>query len=226
MQGRYDKKDRADYTVSPDTLSDVIRSMPAESVLLDVGCAGWSVPELSRTLGRCDLRHIGADVYGEPAGKPASVDFISIASDGDEFGSNLADLVISSHCLEHSRRPVEQFRSLIRSCKPGGLIYVESPSELSALGRSDDDPRSHAFASFWDDPTHVRPYTPGALYRLGLSFRMPALRCGRLDRGGIPCAAALFRAVEEESYRYVSLRGVPPGTEAALNAIWPAPRGS
>ena len=212
-----------DYGVTENTIVHVIRSVRTRGVVLDVGCAGWRIPTIAHEVGRTDLKHIGADLNNEPANKPSGVEFIAIARDGEPFGSGLADLVISSHCLEHSRCPVEQFRSLIVSCRPGGLVYVETPSELSAAIRSEDDPRSQAFGSFWDDPTHVRPYTPGALYRLGLSFRVHALQCGRLERGGIPCAAAVFRKDGDYEYRYVSLRDVPPGSDAAMAAIWSEP---
>lgn len=211
----------ADYGVTPDTLANVLRSLQDGAAVLDVGCAGWRIPQLAAELGRADLRHVGADLHGEPAGRPPGVAFIAIEQDGEAFATGIADLVISSHCLEHSRRPIEQFRSLALACKTAGLVYVEAPSELSAAVCSDDDPRSQTFGSFWDDPTHVRPYTPGALYRLGLSFRMPALRCGRLERGGIACAAALFTKTGDYDFRYVSLRDVPPGAEAAMAAIWP-----
>jgi hypothetical protein len=58
---------------------------------------------------------------------------------------------------------------MLRVCKPGSRVFVEAPSDRSALfswgGRQD---RALIF-SFYDDPTHVgRPWTPQALYRLAL----------------------------------------------------------
>ena len=170
--------------------------------------------------GRTDIIHMGADLFGEPPGRPAGAGFIPIKKDGDVFGENIADLVISSHCLEHSSRPVEYFGALVRACRTGGTVYAECPSELSAFVTSSDDPRDHCFNSFWDDPTHVRPWPPGALYRLAIGHAAIPVMCGRLVRWGIPCSAIVCRVERIADYRYVSFLGVEPGTEAAMKAIW------
>lgn len=206
-------------------LVDLVKGMAVNSTVVDVGFLGWAMPRLAVEIGRGDILHVGVDVYGEPSGRPSrrpsGTEFIAIGRDGDRFGCRFADLVVSSHCLEHSVRPIDSFEALVHAAKVGGLIYVEAPSEISAMALASDDAQDHAFSSFWDDPTHVRPWTPGALYRLALGYGAVPIRCGRLVRGGIPCAGMVCRVRENQDFRYVTLKDVEPGVRAAFAAIWP-----
>jgi len=54
--------------------------------------------------------------------------------------------------IEHLKDPVEAVSALARFVKPGGRIILSAPTPEN---------------SFWDDPTHVRPYTPKSLLSLG-----------------------------------------------------------
>ena len=209
------------FGVGEETLASLVGSLDEGATVVDVGCAGWLLPLMAAGLSRADIRHIGADLFGEPPGRPADARFIPIDEDGASFVHGVGDLVVSSHCLEHSARPIHAFGALLQACRPGGLVYVECPSELSALKIASDDPRDHAFESFWDDPTHVRPYSPGAFYRLAIGYGAAPLACGRLSRGGIPCSAIVCRRGGDVPYRYVSLKDVPEGVEAAMAAVWP-----
>jgi hypothetical protein len=79
----------------------------------------------------------------------------------------------------------------------------------------------HAFTSFWDDPTHVRPWPLAALYRLGLSWGAQPENLAHADRGGIHCSTGLIRRIDPATprYRYVSLAAVPRGVQAALDHV-------
>ena len=156
------------FGVNDGTLTELIRNLPAAAAVIDVGCVFWRLPPLAAEIGRFDLAHVGVDIYAEPPGRPDNATFIAIKQKGDSFCHRSGDLVVSSHCLEHSSQPIVAFGGLVRACKPGGVIYVECPSEFSTFATSSDDPRDHGFESFWDDPTHVRPWSPGALYRLAI----------------------------------------------------------
>jgi hypothetical protein len=196
---------------SPDTdlLESSLSGLSPGATVLDYGCYGWSAAKLSLNLGRNDL---------EPPGRPPSARYLRLSHSGAALPPESADLVIASHVLEHCVDAVGVFGSLIAAVRTGGFVYVEAPSELTALQPSDPDVEGHAFTSFWDDPTHVRPWSPAALYRLGLSFGARPEHCGHAMRGGIHCSLALIRRVDPGAprYRYVSLAGVPRGVEAAL----------
>jgi hypothetical protein len=202
----------------PDLLESSLSALPPGATVLDYGCYGWSAAQLGLHLGRDDLDHLGVDLYEEPPGRPPSARYLRLSHSGAALPRETADLVIASHVLEHCADAVGVFGSLIAAVRTGGAVYVEAPSELTALQPSDPDVEGHAFTSFWDDPTHVRPWSPAALYRLGLSFGARPERCGHAMRGGIHCSLALIRRIDPEAprYRYVSLAGVPRGVEAAL----------
>jgi 2-polyprenyl-3-methyl-5-hydroxy-6-metoxy-1,4-benzoquinol methylase len=61
------------------------------------------------------------------------------------------DLIFAQSVLEHVKNPVEVFATLYESLNVGGNMVISVPTPA---------------ASFWDDPTHVRPFTPKALRNL------------------------------------------------------------
>jgi SAM-dependent methyltransferase len=198
----------------------VMGKLHPSSLVADCGCFGWTLAEPCRSR---QLRMLGID-REEPAGRPNGAEFAVMEGPRLEVGDDRVDLVVASHVLEHLDEPMAFFREAVRIAVPGGLLWVESPSELSALGRGSDDPHDHSFASFWDDPTHKRPWTPGALYRLALSFRCVPLHVSRGVAGSIPVARMLARKPAEihgaPPQAFVSLKDVPPGLEGAWASVW------
>jgi 2-polyprenyl-3-methyl-5-hydroxy-6-metoxy-1,4-benzoquinol methylase len=90
--------------------------------------------------------------------------------------TNSVDIAISLAVIEHLRDPENFLSEVFRCLKPGGLVYLSSPNfELD-------------WKNFYNDPTHVRPYTPTALEELlRLSqFTSPAtfpgLRCKKISQ--------------------------------------------
>lgn len=61
------------------------------------------------------------------------------------------DVIVVQSVLEHVLNPIEVFSKLYSSLEIGGKMVVSVPTPA---------------ASFWDDPTHVRPFTPKALKSL------------------------------------------------------------
>jgi len=169
---------------------------------------------------------IGVD-QAEPPGRPHGAVFAASRGGVIELPDGAADVVIASHVLEHVVAPVEFMWELMRITRLGGLIWIEAPSELAARPISSDDAEDHSFVSFWDDPTHIRPWTPGALYRLALSCCCMPLAISRCDAGGIPSTRMMARKplISEgaKQPRYVSLRGVRPGIANAWAHVWGNP---
>ncbi len=198
----------------------VIASLPKGSRITDVGCWGWKLADACAKGGHTLT---GLD-RAEPPGRPEGARFSTMRDEQLTIADDCADLVVASHVLEHLKDPITFFGELARIAAPEGLIWIETPSELSALGRGDDDPEKHSFTSFWDDPTHVRPYSPGALYRLALSWKCMPLGCGRGQNGDIPVARLLARKGHGQKgrtpYSFVTLEKLPAGVDAAWKAIW------
>lgn len=190
------------------------------SIVVDCGCYGWRLTEHCKSV---QARLIGVD-RSEPPGRPNGVEFSSMEGAEIDLPNDGADVVIASHILEHLQEPLAFMQELSRITRPGGVIWIESPSELSALREASSDPEDHSFSSFWDDPTHVRPWSPGALYRLAISCRCVPLAISRSDADGIPSTRMVCRKPIgdhlDQAPRYVGLRAVNPGIANAWNHIW------
>jgi SAM-dependent methyltransferase len=191
--------------------------------LVDWGCLGW---KLSAACKKHGIQLAGADLV-EPANRPQGVEFFPILNGSADIPDGYADIVSCNHVIEHMSNPSELMHELMRIVKPGGALWIEAPSELAANGASSSDATDHSFMSFWDDPTHIRPWTPGALYRLAISHRCFPLEIDRAETGGIPVvrmhAIKPFDAPKDPQWRYVTLQGVPPGVHNAWVAIWGSP---
>lgn len=190
------------------------------STVVDCGCYGW---RLAQTCAQHGHRLIGID-KNHPSSLPAGVEFAAITERGIEMEADSVDVVVASHVIEHVNDPITFFRDLIRILRPGGVLWIEAPSELSAMPPSSDTPHDHSFQNFWDDPTHVRPWTPSSFYRLSISCHAIPVAISRADAGGIPSVRmACIKPLDAAGalpYAYLSLRDVAPGITNAWAHAW------
>lgn len=142
-------------------LADFLKALPAGSRVLDVGCLGWKL-----WAQRPDLQHSGCDIE-QTTTTPEGVEYrlCDIDSGPLPWPDDHFDLVVAAHVIEHVDHPLHLGSEMVRVCRPGGHVYVEAPSERAAFGLPLVT-APHAFLSHWDDPTHRRPWTPRAFYRL------------------------------------------------------------
>jgi len=68
--------------------------------------------------------------------------------------SNSIDFAVSLAVIEHLRNPEIFINEIFRCLKPGGVIYLSTPNF------------QYDWKNFYNDPTHVRPYTPVSLQQL------------------------------------------------------------
>jgi len=158
----------------------ILEKAPISGRVLDVGCFGFAVKRDGDSLGRTDLQHAGIDY--SPVEPPQNFEYriCDLNKDQFPFPDDTFDVVVASHVIEHMQDPVAFFRELARVTKCGGKIFIEAPSEQSALRRgmwfAFDEMRS---LSFWDDPTHLgRPWPPQALYRLASCYSCEVEKVG------------------------------------------------
>jgi SAM-dependent methyltransferase len=186
-----------------------------------VGCHGWLLGEASFAGG---IDYVGVDRV-EPPGRPAHARFARGSGASLELPDDSCDLVVAGHVLEHVATPVEFAAELLRVAKPGGKVWIEAPSELACLTLGSSDVEDQHFFSFWDDPTHVRPWTPGALYRLALSSQAVPIAIQRGQTGDVPVSRMLAQKPAhlrgKPATRFVTLKDVPRGLRAAYEAVWP-----
>ncbi|TAK50677.1 MAG: class I SAM-dependent methyltransferase [Bacteroidetes bacterium] len=161
-------------------LEKIYRGLKPDGTVLDVGCFGFVQAKLAESLGCTTLKHSGVDYCQiDPPMPPgfvfrkADLNREPIPFDDDSF-----DVVVASHIIEHLTHPIDFFGECARVCKPGGLMYIEAPSERSLWLPSMPFQRDMFFSlSFYDDPTHsTRPWTPQAFHRLSKYYSCEPLK--------------------------------------------------
>lgn len=139
-------------------------------------------------------------------------------------------LVYGIHVIEHLRDPREAFLRIARAMKPGAKAFFLTPNARSA-GRT-------AFRDAWwnyEDPTHVRFFSPESIRRLlsDTGFERIDVRRPWLDSVTLEATSLLRRRngtsaphgiLASRAAKLTALALVPPGLLARL--IWPALRPS
>jgi SAM-dependent methyltransferase len=202
------------------TAAEFLTQASKGQIVADIGCYGWRLADIC---ARCGHTLIGID-QTEPSNRP-TVSRFAVAKDGRfDLPDDTATITVASHVLEHVIDAVGFFREMMRITKPGGTLWIEAPSELSAASVGSDDPTDHRFLSFWDDPTHIRPWTPGALYRLALSCYCYPKQIERVTVGDISVVRMLGVKPADcqgsPPTAYVSLLNVMPGLQNAWRHVW------
>lgn len=131
--------------------------LSVNQTLLDLGCADRF---LAPACIERRLRYKGLDY--------SDVDF---EIDQLPIDDESVDIAVSLAVIEHLRTPDIFIREIYRCLRPGGIVYLSSPNfQLD-------------WKNFYNDPTHVKPYTPAGLEALlnlfGFHFvsTFPGLRC-------------------------------------------------
>jgi SAM-dependent methyltransferase len=202
------------------TATDLVRALPRGAGVVDFGCYGWLLDEASRAAG---VQYLGVDRV-EPPGRPPQARFVRASGGAIDLPDDHCDLAVAGHVLEHVAEPIQLMAELLRVVKPGGQLWIESPSELGCQSVASDDVEDHRFLSFWDDPTHIRPWTPGAFYRLALTCQAVPLAIQRGQTGDVPVSTMLAMKPSDvrgkPETRFVTLRNVGYGLDAAYEAVW------
>ncbi len=133
-----------------------VKLLPGGARLLDVGCGTGGFLEL------LEQENTGIETFGLDLGSPPDFlsrgTFLRGSATVLPFADNSFDLVTCAHVIEHLVDGRPCVNELLRVCRPGGVVYIETPSPRSAY--------VPFFNTFWDDPTHVRPYSRTGLERL------------------------------------------------------------
>src|SRR4051794_36257536 len=199
---------------------DLVRALRQGATVVDVGCHGWLLDEAALASG---VHYLGVDRV-EPPERPAHARFVRASNGAIDLPDDHCELAVASHVLEHIPDPIDFMAELIRIVKPGGQLWMESPSELGCHNVASDDVEDQRFLSFWDDPTHIRPWTPGALYRLAISCQAIPIAIQRGQTGDVPVSTMLAMKPThvrgKPGIRYVTLRNAAYGLAAAYETVW------
>jgi SAM-dependent methyltransferase len=134
----------------------ILRSFPACGRVLDVGAGrGGFVQEACRQ----GLDALGLEMQPEAAFVWGPIGVHGVIADGlrAPFGAAAFDVVRMKEILEHVHEPLALVREGNRLLRPGAVLIAHVPTPYSQF---------YPVANFWDDYTHVRPFSRTALTRL------------------------------------------------------------
>jgi 2-polyprenyl-3-methyl-5-hydroxy-6-metoxy-1,4-benzoquinol methylase len=137
------------------TIAACVRANYAgKGILLDVGCGSGALRPFVQ--GMVD-RYVGADLVRYES-FPAECEFYPANFDSEPVpaADSFADVVVAAEIIEHLENPRALMRELIRLVKPGGLIIVTTPNQLSLLSLMALAAK-HQFVAFQDVhyPAHL-----------------------------------------------------------------------
>ena len=96
---------------------------------------------------------------------------LNLEKDAFKIKDDTLDVILNYSVIEHLSDPSNFLQESYRCLKPGGVIVMETPNWKKS------------YRNFFDDYTHVKPYSPQSLSRLLLDFGFsriqdyPNLRC-------------------------------------------------
>lgn len=140
------------------TLMELVQSpSPSSGLFLDLGCGDRY---LETAVSERGMRYQGLDV-----------DTVDFERDPLPLATCSVDFAVSLAVIEHLRDPSFFMSEIFRCLRPGGVVYLSTPNF------------QYDFRNFYNDPTHVKPYTPVALemmlslYGFQRVHTFPGLRC-------------------------------------------------
>jgi 2-polyprenyl-3-methyl-5-hydroxy-6-metoxy-1,4-benzoquinol methylase len=173
-------------------LAMVIRILEAEGAgghLVDVGCGRgdlfWHLPSSITTYTGVDLvRYQGFPEVHRAALQIADLNQrLPVADDA-------ADVAVSIETIEHLENPRALFRELFRILKPGGLLVVTTPNQLSILSKLCLIVKDrHAAFQAVHYPAHITALLPSDLENIGREQKLEGVRTVYSDAGRIPGTA-------------------------------------
>ena len=169
-------------------VDDVLARHGASGVLADIGCGTGRLWERVR---RRFARGIGIDAVRYD-GLPADLEFR--AGDLDELPVPVADaevdVAVAVETIEHLENPRAFARELARMTRPGGLIVITTPNQLSALSLLTLVTRQQ-FSAFQESsyPAHRTALLAVDLRRIAAECRLESVEIHYTGHGRLPLSA-------------------------------------
>lgn len=145
-----------------------IRSLSPRSVVLDIGSGNGTLQRSLREY-RPDIEFISIDIADLSHCFPENAFYrVDVTRESLPIDACSVDAVFCSHVVEHLHDCTLLLTEIQRVLKPGGGVYIETPGTRSLFIPGFNLPAEHRNVTFnfYDDPTHIRPYTRQSLRRL------------------------------------------------------------
>jgi SAM-dependent methyltransferase len=162
--------------------ASLILSLPPNPLLVDLGCSTGRNLEGFNVL-RSDLKIYGIDIKDFSTlivDKGCHFCQLDLLRDSWPFESGSVDCITAMHIIEHLSNVGNLLSEARRILKPQGKFFVEAPGVRSLFipsFRFGWSRGSHTF-NFYDDPTHLKPYTVNGLKRLLEDNGLQVIRSG------------------------------------------------
>jgi len=158
--------------------------------LVDVGCGAG---DLLRALGRSPRSYVGVDLV-RYEGFPFSEapEFIQANLNAPiPLEDGCADAVVSVETIEHLENPRAFMRELARLARPGGVVLVTTPNQLSFLSKLTLVVKNR-FNAFTDAvyPAHITALLEADLRRIATESGLEQVEVVFTDHGRIPGTGA------------------------------------
>jgi len=154
------------------------RGVPDRATILDAGAGQGVYLRIARAIKPAARFH-ACDLDNALAHESlAEVPFAACDFDAEPlpYPDASFDHVNSMHVLEHLHHPLRFLLECKRVLKPGGTLHIEVPDvRLTLLPHLPFITSAEGVFNFWDDPTHLRPYSRPALTKLARMAEFPEI---------------------------------------------------
>lgn len=136
----------------PLSIADTVPTIKTAENILDIGIGSGLIVHYMKRYLNSHANYYGIDI-AKNALLPDDVNFkvADIQNENLPFEDESMDMVISTFVIEHMTDPYKLFFEAFRVLKPGGYFWVVT-EHSNTLFLPD-------YWNFYQDPTHVRPYT-------------------------------------------------------------------
>lgn len=155
-----------------------IDSLHKGATVLDLGCGDGQIQKSIKRY-RPDLKFISVDKYDFSREVTFETFFeVDISTKVLPIADDSVDAVFCVHVLDHIMFYDLVLSEIKRVLKSSGCIYIEVPSTRSLYLPSFGMLKGPGTINFYDDPTHIRPFTRHSLCRIGKRIDIKQLRTG------------------------------------------------
>lgn len=128
-------------------------SLTSEMLILDYGCGRGEISQALRSRG---FSVVPVDTAHDAGKSLEENDYVKLDEDAIQlpFADETFDVVFSKSVIEHLPQPLLTMGELVRILKPGGQLISLTPDW------------EQNYKIFFDDVTHVRPYTRKTMAQL------------------------------------------------------------
>jgi len=155
---------------------------------LDFGC-GSGVALRQNLSIRPNLKCYCIDIENFSKDLPKNVGFVPYDGTNVPFHNDSFDVITANHVLEHTHNPNLILLELKRILKVGGEIFIETPNNRSLWGRPGG--KFAGTVHFYDDKSHICPYSNQALYDLCRNVDFDIIKC-KISRNVLHLALSPF----------------------------------